>query len=621
MLDKDLQSIQEARRLVEKAAEAQKLLQTFSQQQLDAVVTAMAEAAQQQAESLARLAVEETSYGVVADKTEKNLFSARDIYAAIKDLKTVGLIREDRENGVLEFAVPAGVVCAIIPTTNPTSTAIFKALIAVKGANAVVFSPHPNAVKCIRETIRVMEEAALRAGAPEGCLACLSDPTEQSTDELMKHRSTAIILATGGSGMVRAAYASGKPALGVGPGNVPAYIHASANVTKAVADILSGKTFDNGTICSSEQHMIVDQAVADRARFETERLRGYFLDPQQAAAVSRTLILPNLRVNPRMVGQSVEKIAKEAGIQVPSGTRALVAMLDGVGRQHPLSAEKLSPVLTFRAVKDWHEGLDWCIQLLRFGGLGHTMSLHATDESVVREFGLHAPAFRIVVNSPSTLGAIGHTTRLFPSMSLGCGTPGGNITSDNISPMHLINIKRVAFEQRPVNRPDGSEMPRRSSVKGAEARQPASLPGGPMPAPVRSGVIPQPDPAVIAGLVGRLSGASAASPAPIAPASTHSNPVPARAMSNPVGTSATPPSPYAPTPTAVYSSAVPEPRPPVVPAATPVPPAPKPVDFVAEDDVRQAIKRGEKIYIGPRTILTPSARDLGNPRDIFILVR
>ncbi len=623
MLDKDLQSIQEARRLVEKAAEAQQLLQSFSQQQLDTVVAAMAEAARQQAEPLARLAVEETTYGVVADKTEKNLLSACEISEAIKDLKTVGLIHEDREKGVLEFAVPAGVVCAIIPTTNPTSTALYKALIALKGANAVVFSPHPNAVRCIRETVRIMEEAALRAGAPEGCLACLSDPTEQATEELMKHRSTAIILATGGSGMVRAAYASGKPALGVGPGNVPAYIHSSANVTKAVADILSGKTFDNGTICSSEQHMVVDQAVADRARSETERFRGYFLDPQQAAAVSRVLILPNLRVNPRMVGQSVEKIAKEAGIQVPSGTRALVAMLDGVGRQHPLSAEKLSPVLTFRAVKDWHEGLDWCIQLLRFGGMGHTMSVHANDDNVVREFGLHAPAFRVVINTPSTLGAVGHTTRLFPSMSLGCGTPGGNITSDNISPMHLINIKRVAYEQRPVNRPDGSALPRRSSIEALESRQPQPA-TRPIAIPVRSGVIPQPDPVVIAGLVSRLGAMSSAGSTPMASTSSHpslANPAnPAPTVSNTVRDSAAPRPAYAPAPTVVHYPPAPESKPVAAPTA-PVPPAPKPVDFVAEDDVRQAIKKGEKIYIGPRTILTPSARDLGDPREIFVLVR
>src|SRR5579863_1675520 len=268
MLDRDLESIQEARRLVEQAAKAQEVLAQFSQEQTDAVVQAMAEAARRHAEPLARLAVEETTYGVVADKVEKNLFSARDVYAAIKSLKTAGVIREDKENGVVEVAVPAGVVAAIIPCTNPTSTAIFKALIALKGRNAIVMSPHPSAVRCIAETARVMAEAAQQAGAPEGSIGCLSQPTMEATEELMRHRSTAIILATGGAGLVRAAYSSGKPALGVGPGNVPAYVHQSANLAKAAADIVTGKCFDNGTICSSEQHMVVDQAIAEPFRAE-----------------------------------------------------------------------------------------------------------------------------------------------------------------------------------------------------------------------------------------------------------------------------------------------------------------------------------------------------------------
>src|SRR5579864_4177944 len=385
MLDRDLESIQEARRLVEQAAKAQEVLAQFSQEQTDAVVQAMAEAARRHAEPLARLAVEETTYGVVADKVEKNLFSARDVYNAIRGLKTVGIVREDPENGVVEVAVPAGVVAAIIPCTNPTSTAIFKALIALKGRNAIVMSPHPAAVRCIQETARVMAEAALAAGAPEGCLSCLSQPTMEATQELMRHRSTAIILATGGAGLVRAAYSSGKPALGVGPGNVPAYVHSSANIPKAVGDILDGKTFDNGTICSSEQHMVVDQSIAERVKVETERQGGFFLSPEQAEAVSRLLILPNLRVNSKMVGQSAERIASEAGVRVASGTRALVAPLGGIGKQYPLSAEKLSPVLSFYPVKDWREGLDVCRRFLEFGGMGHTMAIHATDDHVIRE--------------------------------------------------------------------------------------------------------------------------------------------------------------------------------------------------------------------------------------------
>jgi len=519
-MDRDLESIQEARRLVEKAAEAQKVLDHFSQEQTDVVVAAMAEAARRNADALARLAVEETTYGVVADKIEKTLFSARDVYAAIKDLKTAGVIREDAENGVVEIAVPVGVVAAIIPCTNPTSTAVFKALIALKARNAVVMSPHPSAVKCIRETVRVMAEAALAAGAPEGCVSCISQPTMEATEELMRHRSTAIILATGGAGLVRAAYSSGKPALGVGPGNVPAYVHSSARIPKAVADILTGKTFDNGTICSSEQHIVADHAIAGEVRAEVERQGGYFLDPEQAAAVAGVLITSSFRVNSKMVGQSVERIAKEAGISIPPGTRALVAPLKGVGRQYPLSAEKLSPVLSFYVVKDWHEGLDLSTRLLHFGGTGHTMSMHATDDRVVRQMALALPAFRLVVNSPATLGSIGYTTRLFPSMSLGCGTPGGNITSDNISPMHLVNLKRLAYERRPVNRETGEALPRPPREVTASAPIAAtsgvvrpiassSSGSGPLPAPavtstVTQGLLPGPDREAIGRIVERF---------------------------------------------------------------------------------------------------------------------
>jgi acetaldehyde dehydrogenase (acetylating) len=328
-MDRDLQSIQEVRRLLEKAAEAQKTLEHFSQEQIDAVVRACAEAGRRNAEPLARLAVEETTYGVVEDKVVKNLFSAQDVYAAIKDLKTVGVIREDAANGIVEIAVPAGVVAAIIPTTNPTSTAIFKALISLKARNAVVMSPHPNAVRCISETVRVLEEAARQAGAPEGALGCLSVVTNEATQELMHHPLTAIILATGGTGLVRAAYSSGKPALGVGPGNVPAYIHASARVPKAVADILTGKCFDNGTLCSSEQHMVVEAAVAAEVKQETSRQGGFFLTAEQAAAVAGVLILPNFRVNSKMVGQSAEKIAR-GGVRRSAGH----ARADGPAGRH-----------------------------------------------------------------------------------------------------------------------------------------------------------------------------------------------------------------------------------------------------------------------------------------------
>jgi acetaldehyde dehydrogenase (acetylating) len=578
--DQDLQSIQEARRLVEKAVEAQKILEQFSQEQVDTVVAACAEAARQNAEPLARLAVEETTYGVVADKVVKNLFAARDIYNAIKNMKTVGVLHEDKDTGVTEIAVPAGVVAAIIPTTNPTSTAIFKILISMKARNAIVMSPHPSAVRCIRETARVMYEAALKAGAPEGCVGCLSAPTQESTEALMRHRATAIILATGGTGLVRAAYSSGKPALGVGPGNVPSYIHRSANIRKAVADILTGKCFDNGTLCSSEQHMVVDSEIAPQVKAETERRGGFFLSKEQALAVARVLILSNFRVNSKMVGQSADKIAKAAGFDVPTGTRALVAPLDGIGKEYPLSAEKLSPVLSFYVVKDSSEGREVCNRFLRFGGMGHTMSIHASDEKVIREFALSLPAFRMVVNSPASYGSVGYTTGLFPSMSLGCGTPGGNITSDNISPMNLLNIKRLAYERSPVNCADGTPDPARgqgeaSPVHCAPAMPPPTAPASPSAPPAPT--LKADERGDIARIVQRFMGAASKPTAPTVPESVTA-------------------------PKATGSA------------------APRPVDFVSEEDVRIALKRGEKIYVGPRTIITPSAHDLGDPNEVFVKV-
>jgi acetaldehyde dehydrogenase (acetylating) len=594
-MDRDLESIQEARRLVEKAAEAAKVLAGFSQAQVDAVVRACAEAAQANAEPLARLAVEETTYGRVDDKTQKNLFSARDVYNAIKDLKTVGVIREDPEHGIVEMAVPAGVVAAIIPCTNPTSTAIFKALIALKGRNAIVMSPHPSAVRCIRESARVVYEAAVKTGAPEGCIGCLSVPTLEATEELMKHRQTAIILATGGAGLVKAAYSSGKPALGVGPGNVPAYIHSSADVPKAVADILTGKAFDYGTICSSEQHMVVDAAIAGQVRAETERQGGFFLTAEQAAAVARVLILPNFRVNAKMVGQSPERIAREAGLSIPPGTRALVAPLSGVGREHPLSAEKLSPVLSFFVVADWRQGLDVCRRLLEFGGMGHTMALHARDDQVIRAMALELPAFRLVVNTPAPHGSVGWSTDLFPAMSLGCGTPGGNITSDNISPLHLINVKRLAYERRPVNRPTaaGTSDVRAVSLSAEAPRPVISAPG---PAPARPTAVSVIDRAEIARIVDRFLAGRVNLPSAAAMVSSSCSPSP----SAPAG------SPLAP---ATASAAANRPH----EAARP-----KPVDFVSEDDVRRALTKGQKIYVSSRTIITPSARDLGEEREVFV---
>ena len=446
LTDTDLLSVQQARQLAGRAKAAQKLMAEFTQQQVDSVVAAMAEASRQDAERLARLAQEETGFGNVKDKTTKNLFCSVDIYEFIKPMRTVGILREDPVRRVVEIAEPMGVVAAIIPSTNPTSTAINKALISIKARNACVMSPHPAAQKCILETTRVLHRAAVAAGLPPDALSCLTEVSLEGTQELMRCRDTGVILATGGIGLVRAAYSSGKPAYGVGPGNVPAYIEKTADVPKAVAHVIAGKTFDFGTLCSSEQAMVCDEPIKDQVMAEVRKNGGYFLSEAEVAAVSRLVVTPERLANPAIVGKPATFIAERAGIKVPPDTRVLVAPLTGVGRDFPLSIEKLSPVLAFYVVKDWHEGCERCLQLLRYGGTGHTLGIHSHDDAVIREFAFKKPVFRIIANTQTSLGATGYTTGLAPSMSLGCGAYAGNITSDNITPLHLINVKRLAYE-------------------------------------------------------------------------------------------------------------------------------------------------------------------------------
>jgi len=462
----DLRSIEEARSLARKAREAQqKTVAGFSQEQVDRIVDAMAAATRGEAERLARLAHEETGFGNVKDKTAKNLFSSTDVHAYIRPLRTVGILREDKDTGVVEIAEPMGVVAAVIPSTNPTSTAIHNALIAIKARNAIVMSPHPSARRCIQETAAVMHKAAVGAGLPADALACMAEVTLEGTQELMRCRDTGVILATGGTGLVRAAYSSGKPAYGVGPGNVPAYVEKSADVKKAVRDVINGKTFDYGTLCSSEQSLICDEAIRDQVVAEVKANGGHFLSEAETAALSKVVVTPQRLANPEIVGKPAPYIAEKAGIKVPPETRVLVAPLAGVGRDFPLSIEKLSPVLAFYVVKDWHEGCERCLQLLRYGGTGHTLGIHSRDDAVIREFALKKPVFRIVANTQTSMGATGYTTGLAPSMSLGCGAYAGNITSDNITPLHLINIKRLAYER-----------PRAGATRPAAA--PAALPGG-----------------------------------------------------------------------------------------------------------------------------------------------
>ncbi|MGB9105339.1 MAG: aldehyde dehydrogenase family protein, partial [Terriglobales bacterium] len=467
---KDERSVAEARDLIERAYKAFLEFQTFTQEQVDRIVDAVAAAATANAEKLARIAVEETTYGVVEHKVIKNLFSSQRVYEAIRPLKTVGVVREDKAQGIIEVAVPVGVVAAILPSTNPTSTAIYKILIAIKARNAIVLSPHPTALRCSCEAAAIMKDAAVKAGAPADAICCFNTPSLPGTQELMKHRRTSVILATGGMAMVRAAYSSGKPAFGVGPGNVPAMIDSSADLPKAVADVVFGKTFDNGTICSSEQAIVAEESVREPILKELAKNGAHLLSRDEIQKLGKQMVNTETHtICPKFVGKSALTVAELAGLRVPSGVRVLVAPLDKVGRDEPLSAEKLSPVLALYFEKDRAAAMVRCAELLRFGGLGHTCAIHAKDDAVIREYGLKMPAYRVVVNSPAPQGSIGSSTNLFPAMTLGCGAAGGNITSDNISPLHLINLRRIAYEARPVTGVSSFQFPVSSGTQATTA--------------------------------------------------------------------------------------------------------------------------------------------------------
>ena len=577
--DRDLASIQEARTLARRARQAQLALAELPQERIDAMVAAMAGAATGEAEALARLAVEETGYGVVADKVQKNLFASRRVYEFIRPIRTVGVIRRDEDRRVVEIAEPFGVVAAVVPSTNPTSTAIYKILISLKARCAIVLSPHPAAVRCITRTAELMERAARDAGAPDAAIQWMSTVTLEGTQELMKSRDVAVILATGGMGLVRAAYSAGKPAYGVGPGNAPAFIERTADVDKAVRDVITGKTFDNGVLCSSENSVVVDEPIADAVRQAFVTHGGYFLSTAEIDAVARVLVTPQRLPNPALVGKPATFIAERAGITVPPSTQVLLAPLAGVGRDHPLSIEKLCPVLSYYVVKDWREGCERCIEILRYGGMGHTMSIHSRNEDVILEFGLRKPAFRICVNTPTTHGSIGLTTGLDPAMTLGCGGYGGNITSDNIGPRHLLNIKRLAYEIRPAER--RTVMP---GVSASGSRAP--LPQAP-PVPAAEPVSGE----ALSRRIDRFLASRGVVPAPVVPSFvSESRP------QEPEGGTREPES----------RDQAPREQETREPAA-----------FVCEEDVRQAARAGRKILIGERTIVTPAARDAGEAQRLF----
>ncbi len=514
---------------------------------------------------------------MVADKVRKNLFAADRVYRFIRPMRTVGVIQEIADRKLIEIAEPFGVVAGLVPSTNPTSTAIYKILIAIKARCPIVLSPHPAAAGAISRTAEIMAVAARRAGAPDGSVACLKTVSLEGTQALMKHRDVAVILATGGMGLVRAAYSAGKPAYGVGPGNAPAYIERTADLDKAVRDIITGKTFDNGVLCSAENAVVVYEEAAGEVERVFVAQGGHFLSPEDAAAVARVLVTPQRLPNPALVGKSATYIAERAGIEVQPSTRVLLARLEGVGRDYPLSMEKLCPVLAFYVVRDWRAGCERCKEILRYGGMGHTMSIHSRSKDVILEFGLKKPAFRVVVNTPTTFGSIGLTTGLDPAMTLGCGGYGGNITSDNISPRHLLNVKRLAYEIAPAQ--DEPQPP--SGAGGRASALPRKL-----ERPVQRGI----DAATLVKridtfLSSRGYAASRGQAASVQVAPREVGPEPLTIPAEP-GAPASPTEPV--------------------------------VDFVCEDDVRDAVKAGRKIVLAERAIVTPAARDLAETHKVFV---
>jgi acetaldehyde dehydrogenase (acetylating) len=565
--DQDLISVQEVRSKVEEAYAAWQIYRAFSQDQVDAIVEMVASAARVNARRLAELAVEETGYGRAEDKLSKNLLAADVLPRAMRGLKTIGILRELPDQKIVEIGVPMGVVAAILPTTNPTSTAIYKTLISLKGGNAVVISPHPRAKACSCETAAVMQQAALKAGAPDGLIQCINNSTIEATNALMKHPRTGVILSTGGSGIVRAAYSSGKPAYGVGPGNVPVLLDKSADVEEAVGKVVQGKSFDFGTVCSSEQAIVAEHGLRERIMAALKARKAFICDAKQTEALAKLLLTPQFTVNPDCVGQAPTRIAQMAGFEVPADTSILVVEIKGIGKQHPLSAEKLSPVLSVYFVADFAAAVDACEAILRFGGLGNTSVIHATDDARIREYGLRMPSFRVLVNTPSPQGSTGITTNVFPAMTLGCGAVAGNSTSDNIGPLHLINIKRLAYVARKAE--DAFENPEPSSGIGIDR------------------------PAVVAAVERYLAKRGVEQAPPVISS------VVDRFLASKRG-------PIAPTPETS------------TPMAQPEAPSVTIADFVCEDDVRKAIGQSKKIYVGPKTIVTPSARDLALRSDTLV---
>lgn len=587
--DQDSVSVQEVRRKVEQAHAAFEKYRLFTQEQIDRIVEAMGAAGRANARRLAELAVAETKYGNVRDKITKNLLNADLLVRFMRGMKTVGVLREIPEQKIVEIGVPVGVVAALVPTTNPTSTVIFKSLISLKAGNSVVLSPHPRAIRSTAETAELLYGAALNAGAPEGIIQWLEHPSAEAIRALMHHERTAVILATGSHAMVRAAYSSGKPAYGVGPGNVPVLLDRTADISDAIEKIIAGKSFDYGTVCSSEQTLVCEEQLKETVLSELKARKAFLCDEAQKKALAKILVKENFRINPECVGQSPARLAHMAGFEVPPDSSILGVELEGVGKEHPLSVEKLSPVLALRFVRDFAAALDTCEAVLHFGGLGHTCVIHSKDEGRIRGFALRMPAMRVLVNTAGPPGSVGITTHLAPSMTLGCGAMAGNVTGDNVGPLHLIDVKRLAYgvrkaeevlqappEEQVVSPATGVD--RQAIVEAverylAERGLVAGPPKGSPPAPLAGEVVDR-----------FLSGRRVSHPAPPAVC-------PLREPR---------PAPEAPAP----------PQPPKPPVTI--------VDFVCENDVRAAMQQGRKIYVGPKTIVTPAARELGDQHDILV---
>ncbi|HEV7643972.1 MAG TPA: aldehyde dehydrogenase family protein [Pyrinomonadaceae bacterium] len=574
MGDKDLQSVQEARDKVDAAYAAFLQVSKFDQNKIDRICEAMAQAGLREAARLGAMAVEETGYGIPDDKREKNRFASEDVWNYFKTLKTVGVVNDTKD--IVEIASPRGVVAAIIPSTNPTSTAIFKCIISLKSRNTVVLSPHPSAAKCIAESARVLKEAAIKEGMPPDAIGVMTTATIEGTDALMKHKRTAVILATGGIGLVRAAYSSGKPAFGVGPGNVPVFIERTADAEKAARDILTSTCFDNGTICASEQSVVVDRPIEQAVREQFKAQGGHFLSADEAEKVAKVLLTPQRTLNAGIVGKSAKYIAELAGISVPDSARCLLADCAGVGRDYPWSVEKLSPTLAFFVVDGIEAGAQRCLEILQFGGMGHTAGMHTRSREAAVAYGAQMPASRVIINSPTTHGAIGFSTALPPSMTLGCGSWGGNVTSDNVSPHHLMDIKRVAFETKPVGSSRPVQMNAAAPVGGPSVSTPAQ--------PQQQGA-QKVSRAEVASLVDKF-------------------------LSEKIKDTPPPAQPEVKT---IIHEVKPE-----EPKANGA--KPKAQDFVSEDDVKRALEKGEKIYVNAKTIITPSARDMGEGAEVFAKV-